>query len=186
MSEYIEKYTPLDPRDFDEWHEPVTISYGELYEWGFIDWNDESWNWDYYDLEQKERLQTKITNHFYDRDIAIVPPGAWKREFLRKLNEIMPKYKIIYKWLDDGNVFQKESEYGKSRNIFSEYPDTMLSGNSDYASNGNDKQYEKITEGDFLDKYNDIINNYKDPDLAIIDELDSIFSSLFSISINGF
>ena len=42
----------------------------------------------------------KILNHYYDRDIGILPPLAWKRRFLGKLNEIMPKYIPMYRKLD--------------------------------------------------------------------------------------
>ena len=61
---------------------------------------------------------------------------------------IMPKYKPLYKMAADGlDPLQASNEYGKSRDIFSEFPQTMLSGNSDYASTGNDRQYRDFKSG---------------------------------------
>jgi hypothetical protein len=43
----------------------------------------------------------------------------------------------------------KDDIYYKSRNIYSDFPQTLLAGhNQDYASSGNDSEYEKIIESE--------------------------------------
>lgn len=183
----IEDYVPNDPRDFDEWHEPRTISYGELLEWGFIDWSDPTWHWDAYSEEQFQRVTHMIDEHFYDRDIALLPPGLWKRELIRTLNEAMPKYKPMYKALDDGaDLLAISDKYGKSRNIYSDYPDTMLSGNSDYASTGSDTQYEHIERGDLAEKMMQLHRDFLTVDQMILEDVEPLFSVFFSVSIGGY
>ena len=170
-----------------DYHAVVTIQLCELANDNFFDLTREDWDFGpKYSPEQHAQLCRKITDHFWYREIALVPPGIWKREFLRKLNEIMPKYMFWYKMLDDGVQIGTEGEYYKSRNIFSDFPQTSLRGDSqDYASTGNDVEYERIKQLDpleiaeRLDKYNDV-------DLAIINELECMFSCLFTVNVNGF
>ena len=121
------------------------------------------------------------------RDIGVIPPGLWKREFLRKMNEIMPKYKPLYKALDDGaNILQTGDQYGKSRDIFSEFPATMLGDNQDYASNGRDREYENVAQGDWVDKAMQIAERYTDIDVMILKEIEPLFSCLLTVSMNGY
>ena len=116
----------------------------------------------------------------------MIPPGIWKREFLRKLNEIMQKYMILYKVADEGVQLGSESEYYKSRNIFSDFPQTSLAGrNQDYASTGNDTEYERIKQLDPIELA-DKLRSYNDVDLMIVNELESLFSCMFTVNINGF
>jgi len=95
----------------------------------------------------------------------------------------------------------KNDRWGKSRDIGSEFPQTMLSGNSDYASTGRDVEYENLSDdkrdddiniqyneyktGDFLEKYLLFQEKYKDVDLMIIEEMDTVFSHLASVSIDA-
>lgn len=192
---------------YDDFHSVETIQLGQLIHDGWFNWKEEEgWIWDYYDLEQKERLQTKIDNHYYWREIGIIPPLQWKMEFLRKLNEIMPKYKYLYKMLaeEDFDPFSKEQtrsktgdsfdEWYKSRDINSDFPQTLLKGNSDYASDGKDREYEKLhtldknvnsnVRGDILDKWEQFFLTYQDPDAMIIEELDPLFGHLVSLNLN--
>ena len=102
------------------------------------------------------------------------------------MNEIMPKYMAWYKTLDEGVMLGTENEYYKSRNIFSDFPQTSLQGRTqDYASTGNDVEYEKIKQLDPLELA-ERIKNYDDVDLAIIKEIEPLFSCLFTVNINGF
>lgn len=177
---------PYQPSEFpSEYHAVVSIELGELIEDGFIDWNDESWTWDYYNEAQYKRLCTKIENHFWHREIGIIPPGHWKMEFMRLMNEIMPKYKLAYQALDSGiDWLQTGDSYGKSRNVFSDFPATQLKSSvQDYASNATDHNHEDITQGDWMDKLA-ALKNYNDVDKMIIDELETLFSSLFTVNIN--
>lgn len=172
--------------DFD-FHAIYTIQLGELIEDGVINFSDSSFDFDYYDIEQRNRLWNKFTNRYYYQEISEVPYKEWKRDLLRKLNEIMPKYKMIYKALSELDPYQIESQYGKSRDIGSDFPQTMLSGNNqDYASTGKDSQFETIHQGNFIEISEKIYRDYNDVDVYILDDLKIMFTCLFSVSMNGF
>lgn len=163
----------------------TSVTLGELYEDGWFDLTKSSWSFPQYSDEQHKRLCSKILNHFYTREIGVMPPGLWKREFLRKLDEIMPKYIYLYKKLDSGlDSLNAKDEFYKSRNIVSDFPQTMLSGNEDYASMGTDHEYERINDGTIFE-YADNIASYNDVDLLIINELETMFSCLYTVSINA-
>ena len=180
----IEDYTPYESPDY---HAVFSIQLCELINSNGIDFSDETWDFDYYNEEQRNRLWKKFERRFYWREIGILPATRWKWELLRKLDEIMPKYKPLYKALDEGqNILQKYGEYGKSRKVFSEFPQTMLSGiNQDYATNANDKEHENVYLGDWMEQL-EKIKNYDDVDVLILKELESMFSVFSTVSINGY
>ena len=171
----------------DEYHAVYSIQLCELINGGWIDFSDESWNFDMFDEEQRNRFWNKFMRHYYWREIGITPPGRWKWEVLRKLDEVMPKYKPIYQALKDGqDILQKYGEYGKSRNIYSEFPQTQLSGlNQDYASNGTDREHEEIYLGDWFEKMKEL-KNYDDVDLMLVKEFETFFAVMFTVSMNGY
>ena len=180
----------LEPPDYDdviepEFHDVVTLALGELWRDGWFNLTDPSWDFPKYSDEQHKRLCDKILNHYYMRNIGVLPLAAWKREFLRKLNEIMPKYIILYRKIDKSpDNFNATDEYYKSRNVFSDFPQTQLSGNEDYASNGTDHQYERIHEGTILD-LSERLRMYDDVDLQVIGELEPLFSCLLTLNMNA-
>ena len=140
-----------------------------------------------YDESYRATLMNKILRHYYYREISIIPPGEWKNEFLRTMFEIMPKYIIMYKYLDESpELFGASSEYYKSRNIYSDFPQTLLNGtNADYASSGNDMEFERLRQMDILDLA-ERLRSYDDVDLLIIDEIESMFSCLLTVNVNAF
>jgi len=168
-----------------EFHDADSVQLGELVQAGWFDLSDkETWAWPKYSDEQDDTLRNKILNRFWNRGLGILPAGLWKRQFLERMNEIMPKYLALYKVLDeDPQLLGANSEYYKSRNIFSDYPQTQLGGNSDFASTGNDTQYERIRQLDILD-FSDRLRAYRDVDVLIMDEIEDLFSCLISVSIN--
>lgn len=179
----IEYYEPVE---FDEYHSVFSIQLCELINDGWIDFSDSSWDFDSYNEEQRNRFWKKFERRYYWREIGIMPPKQWKWEVLRKLDEIMPKYKPIYKMLDDGqNILQHYGEYGKSRNIFSEFPQTQLGNNEDYASNGTDREHEEIYLGDWMEQL-EKLKTYNDVDVMILNELETFFSCMFTVNINGY
>lgn len=183
MITMIEYYEPVE---FDEYHSVFSIQLCELINDGWIDFSDSSWDFDYYNEEQRNRFWKKFERRYYWREIGIMPPKQWKWEVLRKLDEIMPKYKPIYKMLDDGqNILQHYGEYGKSRNIFSEFPQTQLGNNEDYASNGTDREHEEIYLGDWMEQL-EKLKTYNDVDVMILNELETFFSCMFTVNINGY
>lgn len=189
---------PYIPGAYDrDYHAAVTIQLSELIDGGWVKWYslgpdgeilpNQDWAWDYYDLEQYKRLCDKFNERFMWDEISMLPPLRWKQQLIRRLNEIMPKYKILYKALDDGiDPLQVDGKYGKSRHIFSEFPETLLNGNSDYVSNGNDREYEDIEQGDWIERAGAISDKYNDVDVLILNELEIMFTSLYSVSVNGF
>lgn len=188
---FPEDVHPIDPNweysTNPDYHAVVTIQLCELANDGFFDLNRSDWDFNpKYSAEQHAQLCKKITDHYWFREIALIPPGIWKHEFLRKMNEIMPKYMQWYKTLDEDVQLGTEGEYYKSRNVFSDFPQTSLQGNSqDYASTGNDVEYERIKQLDPLELA-DRLQRYNDVDLAIINEIEPLFSCLLTVNVNGF
>lgn len=178
---------PYDTYYKDDYHAVYSIQLCELINDGLIDFTDESWDFDSYDDEQRNRFWKKFEARYYWREIGIVPFKRWKWELLRKLNEIMPKYKPAYEALANGqNIFQKYGEYGKSRNMYSDFPQTMLSGmNQDYASNGTDREHEEIYLGDWMERMQ-TLKSYNDVDVMILEELETFFSVMFTVNVNGY
>lgn len=171
-----------------DYHSVYTIQLCELINCeGGIDFKDGSWEFDYYNEEQRDRFWKKFERRFYWREIGVLPPSRWKWELLRKLDEIMPKYKPAYAAIENGqNILQKYGSYGKSRHVFSEFPQTQLSGlNQDYASNGTDKEHEEIYLGDWMEQMENL-KTYDDVDVMILKELETMFSAFSSVSINGY
>lgn len=235
-------YDNVERLDFDDacnrpdYHAVVSIQLCELANAGFFDLSRPDWDFGpKFSQAQHAQLCKKITDHYWYREISLTPPGIWKREFLRFMNEIMPKYMPWYSMLnnedfqtgvvmeymwgtehaagsEDGTESDKRDndEYYKSRNLFSDFPQTFLAGrNQDYASNGNDLEYERIID-ETINKLknkkhlNDVDKNVrkmlrKDPleilellkkwddvDATIIREVESMFSCLFTVNVNGY
>lgn len=183
--EDVKPYEPTEWGEYHEYHGITSVFFGELAEIGWLDLSDtEKWPWPKYSDEQDATLRKKISNHFWNRELGILPPGLFKRQFLEKMDEIMPKYIRLYEVLDKSpQLLGASSEYYKARNIFSDFPQTELSGNSDYASTGNDTEYERIRQLDILDLA-ERLKQYRDVDVMIIEELEGFFSCLVSVSLN--
>lgn len=157
-------------------YDGMTITLGEWYEMGFYrPFEDDSWRFDAYSDLQYAQLCRKFLNRFYDREVSIITPSRWKRAYLRKLDEIMPKYKLLYARVEQGvNPFQDGRERSKSRDIFSDFPETMLSGNSDYASTGNDREADVVREGNAANLAMEFARTWNDVDVLILDELECV------------
>lgn len=180
--------TPFEPPDMG-WHEfndVVSVQFGELVETGWIDLSDkETWSWPQYSDAQDATLRGKISDRFWNREIGLLPPMLWRRQFLEKMRELMPRMIPLYRVLDESpQLLGASSEYYKSRNIFSDFPQTQLGGNSDYASTGNDTEYERIRQLDILDLERRL-REYRDVDEIILEELEQLFSCLVSVSFDA-
>lgn len=176
-----------DYESINDYHAVVTIQLCELIGAGFCDELLTGWKWDKYNDEQDKRLRKKLVDHYYFREIGLTPPGIWKHEFIRKMNEIMPKYISLYKLLDESpELFGGNSEWYKGRDIFSDFPQTQLSGkNQDYATTGNDKEYQRIRQVDVIDTAKRI-RDYNDVDLMIIEDMNTMFSCLLTVNVNAY
>ena len=98
----------------------------------------------------------------------------------------MPKYRPLYKRMEDGvNPLGIEDEYKKSRLINSAYPETMLSGNSDYISDGTDEEWERVLEGETVERFNAYVLEFHSIDEALLDELEDMFCCMYSANVNA-
>lgn len=174
----------------NEWYSVLTIQLGELVESGVFDWKRSILDWSEaaYDAEQYERICKYFVERFYFREISIEPFYEWAVMLKRKLvYEIMPKYRLLYDREAQGvNPLQDSAEYEKRRVINSDYPETLLSGNSDYLSAGTDSEYDRIHEGDMVDTRNRFADVFRPIDMMLCDELESMFVSMYSVNMNGF
>lgn len=179
------KYNPEEVTWDRDFHAVMTVTLGELVTDGWIDWTKDIWKWDAYDEDQRERLNNKIEARYWTREIGILPPGEWRRRFIGRLNEIMPKYSLLYDKIKEGiDIWQDSDEYHKERNVTSSYPQTIISGEQDYASGAGDTEYETIRDGNMLDKLKQF-QEYEDVDVMILNDLDPLFSSLVTVNVNG-
>lgn len=173
----------------DKWDAVYTVTLGELIDKGVFDWGLDILDWSAaaYSAEQYERVCAYFVERFRFREISIEPFYEWAAMLHRKLVfELMPKYRNLYKYLDaEFDPAQISDRYRKRRAIGSDYPETMLSGNSDYASSGQDEESEEIERGSLQDAYNAYVASYQTIDEHLLDELESMFIGLYTASIDG-
>lgn len=173
----------------DRWDAVYTVTLGELIDKGVFDWNLDILDWSAaaYSAEQYKRVCTYFIERFRFREISIEPFYEWATMLHRKLvYELMPKYRNLYRYLDEEfDPAQISDRYHKRRAIGSDYPETMLSGNSDYASSGQDEESEDIERGSLQEAYNSYVTGYQAIDAHLLDELESMFIGLYTASIDG-
>lgn len=173
----------------DDWYAVFTIQLGELIEKGIFDWSIPELDWKIaaYNDEQYDRLCAYFIDRFYYREISIEPFAEWARYLKRKLVfELMPKFKPLYERIDEGiNPLSDSNKYHKSRSIDSSYPETQLSENADYITEGNDFEEQTIDEGNFVDAITNYAQNYASVDELLLDELETMFVSMYTLNINS-
>lgn len=165
-----------------------TITLGELIDSGIFDWSKDDFNWSgaAYNDEQYARVCAYFIERFRYREISMLPVKQWASYLRRKLvYELMPKYKPLYERVSEGiDPLATENEYYKNRTIESAYPETLLSGNADYITDGKDEEYQRITEGSFIDGFDKFVRIYKSVDELVLDGLESLFISMYTSNIN--
>ena len=185
-SQPIPPYDPVE--NVDNFYAVMTIQLGELIESGLFDWSSDVLNWQdaAYSDEQYTRVCEYFNQRFYYREISMIPYLEWATYLRRKIVfELMPKYAPLYARVEEGiNPLSNENEYYKNRTIDSAYPETLLSGNADYITEGKDEEFERIKEGNFADAYENYINRFKPVDEALLDELECMFTSMYSLNMN--
>lgn len=173
----------------DRWNAVYTITLGELIDKGVFDWSLDVLDWSSaaYSTEQYSRVCAYFIERFRFREISLEPFYEWATMLHRKLvYELMPKYKNLYRYLDEEfDPAQISDKYHKRRAIGSDYPETLLSGNSDYVSNGQDEESEDIERGDLMEAYETYVTRYQAIDQCLLDELESMFIGLYTASIDG-
>lgn len=183
-----DKTEMLDYTGQRETHSVYGIQLCELIDSGVFDWNSDLLKWEdaAYSPEQYERFCAYFVERFYFREIGITPFRVWANYLHRKLvYELMPKYKPLYAQIDNGINPLGEDEYYKRRTINSAYPETQLSGNSDYITDGTDEEWERIKITDPSEKMKGYIADFVGVDQAIGDELEELFVCMYSSYVNG-
>ena len=179
----------LEYTGVEQFNAVYTITIGELVECGVFDWSRTMLDWSSaaYDTEQYERICSYFIERFYYREISLEPFAEWANILKRKLvYELMPKYKPLYERIADGySPLANEDRYHKSREIHSDYPQTMLSGNSDYLTYGNDSEDETITENNIVDAMNKYKDEFSGVDQMLLDELESMFICMYTANVNA-
>ena len=187
MSEWTDEM--LDYTGCEQFNAVYTITIGELFESGVFDWSNPLLYWKdaAYDANQYQRVCDYFIERFYYREISIEPFLEWANMFHRKMvYEVMPKYKPLYDRVKEGiSPFANEDEYYKSRVIDSSYPQTLLSGNSDYLTSGRDEEFERIKEGNTAEMISKFAAEYHAVDELLLDEFESMFICMYTLNING-
>lgn len=173
----------------DEWNAIYTVQIGELIAAGVFDWKNPLLDWSSAALDesQYERICSYFVERFYYREISLEPFEEWARNFHRKMVfEVMPKYTPLYARIAEGvNPLAGENEYYKNRTIESAYPETLLSENADYITDGRDEEYQRIKEKDFVEQNAKFAELYKGVDEMVLDEFEVLFISLYTMNVNA-
>ena len=181
--------TELSYTGTDENHDVYTITLGELVRSGVFDWDSELLNWKHaaYNDEQYERFCAYFIERFEFREISITPFYEWARRLhFRLVYELMPKYALLYENIEGVNPLAEFDEYEKRRDIASAYPETLLSGNSDYISDGKDTERETIRLGNITEREDAFIVGFRSVDAAMADELENMFTCMYTANVNWF
>ena len=172
-----------------DWHAVYTVKLGELIQAGVFDWKRPELDWSEaaYDPEQYARVCKYFERRFYYREISIEPALEWFNMLqYRLIYELMPKYKPLYSRIAENyNPLADSDEYYKERKISSAYPETMLSGNSDYISDGIDTEHETVREGQIVDAMNKYVLEFQAVDKALLDECEDLFTCMYTANTNG-
>ncbi len=182
--QYVDEYTGNH-----EWHALYTIQLGELVDSGLFDWTSPELDWSEaaYNAEQYERVCAYFIERYRYDEISTLPVKRWMLSLKRRLvYELMPKYKPLYERVANGiDPYQESDEYHKRRLITSDYPETLLSQNADYASDGQDLEYETLKEGAVAQSTDDFKRLYKGVDNLLLDELEVMFIQMYTSNVNG-
>lgn len=172
----------------DQWNAVYTIQIGELIDVGLFDWSSDMLDWSSYayDAETFERVCRYFNERFYYREISIVPFEEWAKYLHSRICfELCPKYNPLYKRAAEGfDPLAGENEYYKNRTIQSAYPETLLSDNADYITDGRDEEFQRIKEKDFAEQSAKYYAEYKAIDAAFLDELESLFICMYTTNVN--
>lgn len=185
MNEFDHDVFSAEP--FPHYHSIMTVKLGELIEHGVFDWSKPILDWSdaAYSAEQYERVCTYFIERFRYCEISLVPFKEWATLLhARIVYELCPVFNQLYDTLENGfNPLAVEDEYYKERVIGSEFPETLLSGNSTYASDGRDREYERIRQGDISEQLEKakLIHSI---DQMFCDRLETFFNGLYTMNAN--
>lgn len=179
----------LDYTGQPESHAVYTVELCELMQSGAFNWSRPELDWSEaaYSQDQYERFCKYFEQRFMFREISMLPPLQWFTALKRMLvYELMPKYKPLYAQVENGISPLGENEYYKERHVSSSYPETLLSGNSDYISSGEDREFERIKIDNAAEALETYRNGFRSVDAALGDELEILFISMYTSFVNAF
>ena len=172
-----------------DWYAIYTVQLGELIETGVFDWSRPELNWRSaaIDDEQYQRVCNYFTDRFMFREISIEPFLEWAVMLRRKfVYELMPKFKPLYERIAEGiDPLADSDEFYKNRTIQSAYPETLLSSNADYITDGKDEEFERIKDGNAAENAAKFAEMYKGVDELMLDQLESMFISMYTANVNA-
>ena len=179
----------LDYTGDNVWNAVYTVQLGELIEHDVFNWSSPLLDWSEaaYDEDQYNRVCEYFIQRFMFREISIEPFYEWAVMLRRKIVfELMPKYRPLYQHTAQGmNPFADSDEYYKNRTIQSAYPETLLSENADYITDGKDEEFEREKESRTAEKYLYFAQEFKPIDEMMLSELESMFISLYTANVNA-
>ena len=179
----------LDYTGDNVWNAVYTVQLGELVEHDVFNWSSPLLDWSEaaFDEAQYKRVCDYFIQRFMFREISIEPFYEWAVMLRRKIVfELMPKYRPLYQHTAQGmNPFSDSDEYYKNRTIQSAYPETLLSENADYITDGKDEEFEREKESRTTEKYLYFAQEFKPIDEMLLSELESMFISLYTANVNA-
>ncbi len=185
LGQFIPPEDRWDPNDAD-FHSVVTISLGELLREGVVTWEMPEMAWRYFNNEQLSRVTQAIEDRYWDREIGILPVRAWMRRFVGRMNEKMDILRPAYEKVRDANLMQVSDDFSKGRTVGSAFPATQLKPTTqDYASDAADSETERVIEGNYFQQ-TQLLKEYTGLDQQLVDYIDPLFSSLFTVNSNAF
>ena len=172
-----------------EWHSLYTVQLGELIQDGVFSWDSPLLDWREaaFDDAQYERVCSYFIERYRFREISLTPFLEWAQMLRRKIvYELMPKYAPLYSRIAEGiNPLTDSDEYYKNRTIQSAYPETLLSKNADYITDGRDEEFERVKESNPGNAVSEFAEKYKGVDELMLDELESMFVCMYTSHIGG-
>ena len=174
-------------KDWVDFHSKGTIVLGSLIVDGF-DWGRNDWT--AYNISDeamavlRPRLNQKIEDRFFYREIGILPPAAFKRNLRSRLNDAVARQGFLYQSVFDGlDITLSEREELKRREVHSDYPAAQLAPKQmDYASYADEEQYEKTKRIGNIPLLLEFSNSTLEPDAQILEELEICFSQILSFN----
>ena len=157
-----------------------TISLGECIANGLIDFSNDIWDFQYYNVEQRDRIYGKLTDRYYYAEIACIPVGKWRHFLLDALNKRAPKANLMYDFMDNTDGLKAGGkEHKLNRLVYSDFPQTQLAANQDFATSAHDFEEEIDKTLDARDLI-DIWDKFDNPDEYILYGVRTLFIPLLN------
>ena len=176
----------LEDKEYTDWHSKNTIVFGSLlddgWDWGRNDWTSYSMSEENLALI-RPRINEKIEDRYYFRELGVLPPGKFKRFLKRNITEIMSQLGPVYETSIKGIDLLESSEDMKARIIRSEYPQGLLqTEQQDYGSSADENAFNKTTTKNQLEGIIMYSDSFSEPDKLVLEYVDKCFSSLLEFN----